>query len=78
MFAHFKTVTTEVEIQFEKQSLLPQFGSAFFSCKEGGVSTFVHIMNVKSLVFGDKFVSYLKSHQRCSAGIRPVKFFHTD
>ncbi len=21
---------------------------------------------------------YLKSHQRCSAGIRPVKFFHTD
>ncbi len=35
----------------------------------------------KSLVFGDEFVAqglYLKSHQRCSAGIRPVKFFHTD
>ncbi len=32
----------------------------------------------KSLVFGDEFVSHLKSHQRCSAGIRPVKFFHTD
>ncbi len=26
----------------------------------------------------DEFVSHLKSHQRCSAGIRPVKFFHTD
>ncbi len=24
----------------------------------------------KSLVFGDEFVSHLKSHQRCSAGIR--------
>ncbi len=35
----------------------------------------------KSLVFGDEFLSqglHLKSHQRCSAGIRPVKFFHTD
>ncbi len=32
----------------------------------------------KSLVFGDEFVAHLKSHQRCSAGIRPVKFFHTD
>ncbi len=32
----------------------------------------------QSLVFGDEFVSHLKSHQRCSAGIRPVKFFHTD
>ncbi len=50
----------------------------FFTSKEGGVSTFVHIMNVKSLVFGDEFVAHLKSHQRCSAGIRPVKFFHTD
>ncbi len=37
----------------------------------------------KSLVFGDTFLAqglHLKSHQRCSAGIRsrPVKFFHTD
>ncbi len=32
----------------------------------------------KSLVFGDEFLAHLKSHQRCSAGIRPVKFFHTD
>ncbi len=33
----------------------------------------------KSLVFGDEFVSHLKSHQRCSAAFcRPVKFFHTD
>ncbi len=34
-----------------------------------------------SLVFGDEFLAqglHLKSHQRCSAGIRPVKFFHTD
>ncbi len=30
------------------------------------------------VVFGDEFVAHLKSHQRCSAGIRPVKFFHTD
>ncbi len=51
----------------------------FFSSKEGGVSTFVHIMNVKSLVFVDEFVAHLKSHQRCSAAFcRPVKFFHTD
>ncbi len=59
-------------------SLLPQFVSAFFTSKEGVSSTCVHIMNVKSLVFGDEFVAHLKSHQRCSAGIRPVKFFHTD
>ncbi len=33
----------------------------------------------KSLVFGDEFVSHLKSHQRCPAAFcRPVKFFHTD
>ncbi len=51
----------------------------FFTSKEGGVSTFVHIMNVKPLVFGDEFVAHLKSHQRCSAAFcRPVKFFHTD
>ncbi len=24
----------------------------------------------KSLVFGDEFLAHLKSHQRCSAGIR--------
>ncbi len=34
-----------------------------------------------SLVFGDEFLAHglhLNLHQRCSAGIRPVKFFHTD
>ncbi len=52
-FIHFKTVATEVEIQFLSTlimfpSLLPQFGSVFFSSKEGGGgSTFVHIMNVQ-------------------------------
>ncbi len=59
-------------------SLLAQFVSAFSLLKKGVSSTFVHIMNVKSSVFGDEFVAHLKSHQRCSAGIRPVKFFHTD
>ncbi len=49
-FIHFKTVATEVEIQFLSTlimfpSLLPQFGSAFFSSKEGGAC--VHIMNVQ-------------------------------
>ncbi len=46
---HFKTVATEVEIQFLSTliSLLPQFGSALFSSKEGGASTFVHTMNVQ-------------------------------
>ncbi len=39
-FIHFKTVATEVEIQFLSTcimfpSLLPQFGSVFFSSKEG-------------------------------------------
>ncbi len=39
---HFKTVATEVGIQFLStlimfSSLLPQFGSALFSSKEGGV-----------------------------------------
>ncbi len=44
-FIHFKTVATEVEIKFlcTLISLLPQFGSAFFSSKEKGV----HIMNVQ-------------------------------
>ncbi len=42
---HFKTVATEVEIQFLSKfiSLLPQFGSAFFSSKEGGVQVLVSI-----------------------------------
>ncbi len=47
--------------------LLPQFGSAFFSSKEGGVTVLL------SLVFRDSFLAQglnLKSHQRCSAGIR--------
>ncbi len=48
--------------------LLQQFWSVLNDCTH---------MN-KSLVFGDEFVAHLKSHQRCSAGIRPVKFFHTD
>ncbi len=44
-FIHVKTVATEVEIQFLSTliSLLPQFGSGFFSSKERGV----HIMNVQ-------------------------------
>ncbi len=48
-FIHFTTVATEVEIPFLSTliSLLPQFGSAFFSSKEGGASTFVHIVNVQ-------------------------------
>ncbi len=48
--------------------LLQQFWSVLNDCTH---------MN-KSLVFGDEFLAHLKSHQRCSAGIRPVKFFHTD
>ncbi len=54
--------------------MLPQFGSAFFSSKEGGVPVLVSIWWMyKSLVFGDEFLAqglHLKSHQRCSAGIR--------
>ncbi len=63
-FIHFKTVATEVEIQFLSTwimfpSLLAQFGSAFFCSKEGGVNTFVHIMNVQVIgvwwwVFGSR------------------------
>ncbi len=45
---YFKTVATEVEIQFLSTlimfpSLLPQFGSAFFSSKEGGVPVLLSI-----------------------------------
>ncbi len=85
-FIHFKSVATEVEIQFLSTliispSLLPQFGSAFFSSKEGVSQYLCPYNECKSLVFGDEFLAqglHLKSHQRCSAGIRPVKFFHTD
>ncbi len=47
-FMHFKTVATEVEIQCLSTlimfpSLLPQFGSAFFSSKEGGVPVLLSI-----------------------------------
>ncbi len=47
-FIHFKTVATDVEIQFLSTlimfpSLLPQFGSAFFSSKEGGVPVLLSI-----------------------------------
>ncbi len=78
-FIHFKTVATEVEIQFLRTwimfpSLLPQFGSAFFSSKEGDVLVLLSIQWMyKSLVFGDEFLAqslHLKSHQKCSAGIR--------
>ncbi len=37
-FIHFKTVATEMQIQFlidNFTTLLPHFGSAFFSSKEG-------------------------------------------
>ncbi len=61
-FIHFKTAATEVEIQFLSTlimfpSLLPQFGSAFFSSKEiedpynayddHMIHIFVHKMNVQ-------------------------------
>ncbi len=76
-FIHFKTVATEVEIQslttlIMFPSLLPQFGSAFFSSKEGGASTFVHIMNVQVIgVWWECLAQglHLKSHQKCSAKI---------
>ncbi len=42
-FIHFKTVATEVEIQSAFISLLPQFESALFSSKEGGVSVLLFI-----------------------------------
>ncbi len=44
-FIHFETVVTEVEIQVLSTliSLLPQFGSAFFSPKEGGVPVLLSI-----------------------------------
>ncbi len=56
-FIHFKTVATEVEIQFLStrimiSSLLPRFGSVFFSSlKKGCPGTVVHIMNVQVIGF---------------------------
>ncbi len=41
---------------------------------------FSYVLHDKTM-FGDEFLAQglqLKSHQRCSAGIRPVEFFHTD
>ncbi len=74
-FIHFKTVAAEVGIQFLSTLIMfPQFESAFFSSKEGGVSVLLSIWWMyKSLVFGDEFSAqglHVKSHQRCSAGIR--------
>ncbi len=55
-------------------SLVPQFGSGYFSSKEKkSPSTFVYIMNVQVIGVCDEFLAqglHLKSHQRCSAGIR--------
>ncbi len=44
-FIHFKTVATEVDIHILSTliSLLPQFGSAFFSSKEGGVPVLLSV-----------------------------------
>ncbi len=44
-FKNFKTVATEVEIQFLNTfiSFLPQLGSAYFSSKEGGVPVLLSI-----------------------------------
>ncbi len=77
-YSHFKTVATEVEIQFLSAwnmfpSLLPQFGSAFSLLKKGVSQYFVHIMNVQVIGVWWWFLAqglHLKSHQRCSAGIR--------
>ncbi len=55
-----------------------QFGSPFSLLKKGVSQYFSPYTVYKSLVFGDEFLAHLKSHQRCSAGIRPVKFFYTD
>ncbi len=89
-FMHFKTVATEVEIQFLNTwtSLLPQFGSAFFSSKEGGVPIlFFHIMNVQDIgvwwwIFGSRSAFKVTSEEFSwdydLAFCRPVKFFHTD
>ncbi len=48
-FIHFKTVATEVELQFFKYIYLfvATVWKCLFSSKEEGVSTFVHIMNVQ-------------------------------
>ncbi len=55
----------------------------FFCSKEGGVSILDTQYSVcTSHWFSDEFLAqglHLKSHQKCSTGIRrPVKFFHTD
>ncbi len=60
-FIHFKTVATEVEIQF--LSYVSIFGSAFFSSKERGCpSTFVHIMNVQVIGVGLGFLQTSQVH----------------
>ncbi len=77
-FIHFKTVATEVEIQFLSTliSLLPPSGSAFFSSKEGG-GVFQYFCPYNECTSHWCLVMiffahglHLKSHQRCSAGIR--------
>ncbi len=77
-FINFKTIATEMEIQFLSTwimfpSFFPQCGRAFFSSKEGGVPVLKYSTQYKSFVFGDSFLAqglHLKSHERCSAGIR--------
>ncbi len=64
----------KVKIQFYVHvSLLPQFGSSFISSKEGGVPVLLSIMNVQVIGVWWWILAqglHLKSHQRCSAGIR--------
>ncbi len=63
----------------EEKNALPNCGNKEIHVLKNVISTSVatvlKCMNncthmYKSLVFGDEFLSHLKSHQRCSAGIR--------
>ncbi len=60
-FIHFKTVATELEIQFLStlMSLLAQFGSAFSLLKKGCQYFCPYDECTKSLVFGDEFLAII-------------------
>ncbi len=70
----YKTVATEMEIQFLNTwimfpSLLPQIWKCIFLFyRRGCPNTFVYIVYVQVIVFGDEFLAqglHLHSHQRC-------------
>ncbi len=51
------------------------FRSAFFCSKKGGANIFVHIVYVKSLVFGDEFLALKVTVKVSSTLTQSINYF---